>query len=113
MEWTLAPARTADFVAKHTWLSTDRDSGFVQVPMAERRDATAIDVLRGLIRSRIGADAYIRDPVANEDEYFELLADDFGIRFESGSPQRERLWGAALASHRAWEARPAALPREM
>jgi N-hydroxyarylamine O-acetyltransferase len=103
MEWTLGPARIEDFADKHTWLSTSPDSGFVQVPMAERRDATSVDVVRGLIRSRIGTGAYVRDPITAEADYFAMLADDFGIRFEPHTPQRERLWNAALAAHRAWE----------
>src|SRR6478609_3606395 len=104
MEWTLGPARPEDFIAKHTWLSTAPESGFVQVPMAERRDATSIDVIRGLIRSRIGAGAYVCEPITVESDYFDVLADDFGIRFAPHTSQRERLWSAALASHRAWEA---------
>jgi hypothetical protein len=54
MTWTLAHARWADFEAKHHWLSTSPESGFVQVAMAERRDATGVDVIRGLVLSRIG-----------------------------------------------------------
>lgn len=102
MAWTLGPARIDDFVAKHTWLSTDPDSGFVQVPMAERRDAASVDVVRGLTRSRIGAGAYTSAPIRDEQEYFDLLADDFGIRLDPS--QRARVWTAAVAAHRAWEA---------
>ena len=40
MSWTTAPARQGDFEERHTWLSTSPESGFVQVAMAERRDAT-------------------------------------------------------------------------
>ena len=49
MAWTPGPAHRADFEAMHRWLSTSPESGFVQVPMAERRDATGVDVIRGLI----------------------------------------------------------------
>ncbi len=104
MSWSLAPARLDDFTATHTWLSTAPESGFVQVPMAERRDATGVEVVRGLIRSRIGAGAFAAEPIANEADWFDTLADDFGIRFDRGGPERERLWPAALAAHRAWEA---------
>ena len=104
MGWTLGPAHIEDFVAKNTWLSTAPESGFVQVPMAERRDATSIDVVRGLIRSRIGAGAYVCEPITVESDYFDVLAEDFGIRFDPHTTQRERVWTAALAAHRAWEA---------
>jgi N-hydroxyarylamine O-acetyltransferase len=58
MTWTSGDARVADFETKHLWLLTSPDSGSVQVAMAERRDATGVDVIRGLILSRIGDRAH-------------------------------------------------------
>jgi N-hydroxyarylamine O-acetyltransferase len=105
MIWTDGIAQQSDFENKHTLLSTSPDSGFVQVPMAERRDATGVDVIRGLARSRIGDGAFGAEPVTDKRAWFDLLADVFGLRFD-GAPagSRERLWAAAVAAQRRWEA---------
>lgn len=105
MTWSLGPARLNDFAAKHEWLSTSPDSGFVQVPMAELRDATGVDVIRGLILSRVGDGAHTAEPVTKRSEWFELLAEVFDLRFEaSTSEARDRLWTNVLAAHRRREA---------
>lgn len=105
MHWTPDEARLADFGARHVQLSTSPDSGFVQVPMAERRDATGVDVVRGLIRSRISSGGRTDEQIRGESEYFELLADVLGLRFDaSPAGTRERLWAAAVGAHRAWSA---------
>lgn len=103
MSWTDGEACLDDFAAQHAWLSTAAESGFVQVPMAERRDATGVDVVRGLVRSRIGDGARTDEPVTDREEWFDLLADLFDLRFEP--EQRDRLWVSVLESHRRWEQR--------
>lgn len=105
MTWTTRPALSSDFVAHHQWLSTSPKSGFVRVPMAERRDASGVDVIRAVVLARIGSNAFTAEPLTNRSEWFDALADIFDLRFETTSPQwRERLWDAVLAAHRAWEA---------
>jgi N-hydroxyarylamine O-acetyltransferase len=105
MIWTDGTARLRDFAAMHTWLSTSPDSGFVQVPMIERRDAAGVDVLRGLVLSRIGEGAFTAEPVTDERAWFDLLADVFDVRLDAAAPEsRDRLWAAAAAAHRRWEA---------
>jgi N-hydroxyarylamine O-acetyltransferase len=104
MAWTTAQAQPGDFAAKHEWLSTSPDSGFVQVPMAERRDATGVDVIRGLVLARVGANAFTAEPITRRSEWFEALADRFDLRFDATPPElRDRLWQALLSAHRAWE----------
>lgn len=104
MTWTTKPARASDFLAQHRWLSTSPESGFVQVPMAERRDPFGVDVIRGLVLARIGANAFTAPPVTRRQEWFELLADVFHLRFESTPTEvRTRLWANVLDKHRAWE----------
>jgi arylamine N-acetyltransferase len=104
MIWTDGTAQQRDFETKHVWLSTSPDSGFVQVPMAERRDATGVDVVRGLLLSRVGDGAFTAEPVTGRSAWFELLAEVFGLRFEAVAPEaRERLWAAAVQAHRRWE----------
>ncbi len=49
MSWRAAEAGMVEFAARHQWLSTSPDSGFVRVATAQRRDATGVDILRGLV----------------------------------------------------------------
>jgi arylamine N-acetyltransferase len=104
MAWTPAGARLADFAARHEWLSTSPESGFVKVAMAERRDATGVDVVRGLVLMRIGEAARTDEPVTSRSAWFELLADVFGLHLAAMAPEaRDRLWATVLAAHRRWE----------
>ncbi len=103
MTWTSGPARMADFENEHHWLSTSPDSGFVQVAMAESRDATGVDVIRGLILSRIGDRAHSAEPVTRRAEWFDLLADLFDLRFHTSTPEaRDHLWASVVGAHRRW-----------
>jgi N-hydroxyarylamine O-acetyltransferase len=105
MSWTTAPARQADFEERHAWLSTSPESGFVQVAMAERRDATGVDVIRGLVLARIGTNAFTAEPLTSKQEWLDLLAGVFGLQFDASPPgARDKLWDTVLAAHRRWEA---------
>ncbi len=105
MDWTTPEASWSDFTARHDWLSTSPESGFVRIGMAERRDATGVDVVRGLVVSRIGSDAHIDEPVTTRVEWFEVLADLLGLRFPATAPENlDRLWVRTLDNHRSWEA---------
>lgn len=103
MTWTMGEAHESDFEAQHQWLSSAPQSGFVQVAMAERRDATGVDVVRGLVLSRIGDDARTAEPVTDRAAWFDLLADVFGLRLQAMSHEaRNRLWTRVLTSHQRW-----------
>jgi arylamine N-acetyltransferase len=105
MEWTPGEAEWDTFVPKHAWLSTSPDSGFVRVGMAERRDASGVDVMRGLIVTRVGSDARTGQPLTERGEWFAALGDLFDLRFDSATPQvLDRLWARTLETHRSWEA---------
>lgn len=105
MTWTASPALESDFFAQHEWLSTSPESGFVRVPMAERRDASGVDVIRGLVLARVGADAFTGTPITGRSEWFEMLTDVFSLRFDRKSVEwRDRLWDGVTRAHRAWEA---------
>lgn len=105
MTWTTGPALMSDFVAHHEWLSSSPESGFVRVPMAERRDAHGVDVIRGVTLARVGANAFTAEPITKRSEWFEVLADSFDLHFDHTPPgTRGRLWAAVLEAHRAWEA---------
>jgi arylamine N-acetyltransferase len=103
MTWTTGDARRADFEAQHQWLSTAVESGFVQVAMAETRDATGVDVIRGLVLSRIGDGARTAEPVTDRAAWFDLLADLFGLRLQTMSSEaRDALWRRVRTSHQRW-----------
>jgi arylamine N-acetyltransferase len=105
MSWSTTDAELGEFAAKHQWLTTSPDSGFVRVAMAERRDATGVDVIRGLVLTRIGSGAGSGEPLTKRDEWFAVLADVFDLRFNRSAPEAlDHLWNRALAGHRAWEA---------
>ena len=73
--------------------------------MAERRDATGVDVIRGLVRARIGVDAFTAEPLTSKQEWFDLLADVFALHFDASPPgARDKLWDSVLTAHRQWEA---------
>lgn len=111
MTWDTAGAQWDDFRHQHHRLSTSPESGFVQVPMAERRDATGVDVIRGLVLSRIG-DGARTEPVTDRAAWFDALAQLFDLRLETLEPERrDRLWASAVTAHRRWldeqDSRPA------
>jgi arylamine N-acetyltransferase len=104
MSWTTAAAEMADFTAKHAWLSTSPDSPFLQVAMAEHRDATGVDVIRGLVPIRIGDGAGPSEPLTDRNDWFGVLGDVFDLRFEASAPEAlEHLWDRVLTAHRAWD----------
>ena len=73
--------------------------------MAERRDATGVDVIRGVVLARVGSNAFTADPIMQQAEWFDTLADVFDLRFDTSPPEsRQRLWDRVIAAHRAWEA---------
>ncbi|HWW53837.1 MAG TPA: arylamine N-acetyltransferase [Acidimicrobiales bacterium] len=104
MAWTMNEADMSQFMAKHQWLSTSPDSPFLQVAMAEHRDATGVDVIRGLIVSRVGDGATSRE-LSGRTEWFGVLGDLFDLRFDGSAPDvLDHLWDGVLATHRAWDA---------
>jgi arylamine N-acetyltransferase len=104
MSWTVGRAEMAAFTATHAWLSTAADSPFRQVAMAERRDATGVDVVRGLVLVRIGDGASTSEPLTR-DEWFDALGDLFDLRFDGTPPEVvDRLWATVRSAHEAWEA---------
>ncbi len=95
----------ADFTAKHEWLSTSPDSPFLQVAMAEHRDATGVDVIRGLVLTRVGDGAASSGPLTDRNDWFGVLADVFDLRFDASAPEAlDHLWDGVLTAHRAWGA---------
>ncbi len=70
MSWSSAEAEMARFAADHEWMSTEPESQFMRVALAQRRDATGVDVMRGLVLARIGDDAAASEPLTEREEWF-------------------------------------------
>lgn len=99
MTWTTGPALPTDFLAQHDWLSTSPESGLEQVPMAERRDASGVDVIRGVVLARVGANAFTAEPITRQSEWFDVLADVFDLRFDATRPSRADAYGTRSSTH--------------
>ena len=93
------------FMIRHRFLSTSPDSGFRKVVVAQRREGGQVVTLRGLGFSRIGSRRRDESVVEGPDDWFALLADEFGIDL-GGVParQRQRLWRTVHGQHEAWAA---------
>ena len=104
MAWRRARAEMDQFADRHRWLSTSPDSGFVRVLTVQQRDATGVDVLRGLTLQRVGG---TDGPVTltTQVEVFDVLGDLFGLDVTPvDAPARRHLWDRLRSTHEAWEA---------
>ncbi|HWS36110.1 MAG TPA: arylamine N-acetyltransferase [Actinoplanes sp.] len=99
MDFRTGKAVMSDFAAKHTEFSTSETSGFVRTPMAARRDATGVDVLRARNLRRVGDGDTITE-LATAGDYFAALDGIFGMTFDEG--ERAVLWARATGSHDRW-----------
>ncbi|NUR86286.1 MAG: arylamine N-acetyltransferase [Nonomuraea sp.] len=103
MDFDPEPADMSAFAAKHHELSTSPTSGFVRAAVVSRRDATGVDLLRGLVLSRIGnGGSSITLETARD--YFAALADVFTMPLEEDTTaaERDRLWARLSAAHEEW-----------
>ena len=104
MAWTDAEATWSDFDAQHRRLSTSPDSGFVRVGMAQCRDASGVDVVRGLTVLRVGITTSASEPITNRANWFDALRELCGLHFDATPPETlDRLWQRTVANHRSWE----------
>jgi N-hydroxyarylamine O-acetyltransferase len=104
MSWRSAPTEIGAFADRHQWLSTSPDSGFVRVLTAQRRDATGVDVLRGLILRRIGSgerECTLLTKSELVDALNDLFAFNMGARYAEAL---DALWPKLYQDHLAWEA---------
>jgi hypothetical protein len=105
MSWRAAPTGMDAFAERHQWLSTSPESGFVRVAVAQRRDVSGVDIMRGLVLTRVGAGTAPADPLTERDDWFGALADLFDLRFDDVAPDvLDKLWNTLLTAHREWEA---------
>lgn len=105
MDFAPGRATVADFLARHEFLSTSPESGFVRVCSVQRRDALGADTMRGCLLSRYGEPAVAEQVIETAAEWFEALADVFDLTLPDVSPaERDGLWARVHAAHAAWEA---------
>ena len=91
------------FDERHTWLRTDPSSGFVRLASVQRRDATGVDIMRGLVLSRVGEGTAPTEPLTDRDDWFAALADVLQVGLDALSPEhRDTLWARVAADHQAW-----------
>jgi arylamine N-acetyltransferase len=104
MSWRSAATGMDAFADRHAWLSTSPESGFVRVLTAQRRDASGVDVLRGLSLKRIGGRASQRT-LTTRAELTDVLGDHFRLDVSPvGNQAWDALWERVQAAHAAWEA---------
>ncbi|WP_285589479.1 arylamine N-acetyltransferase [Herbidospora sp. NBRC 101105] len=99
MDFRKAPTEMSAFESEHVRLSTSPESGFVRVFSIQRRDATGVDVARGLVLTRIGHDS-TSTTLDRETDYFAALADVFDLH--PTAEERSILWPKLAESHERW-----------
>ncbi|NAS24332.1 arylamine N-acetyltransferase [Herbidospora sp. NEAU-GS84] len=99
MDFRKAPTEMSAFESEHVRLSTSPESGFVRVFSIQRRDATGVDVARGLVLTRIGHDS-TSTTLDRETDYFAALADVFDLH--PTAEERAILWPQLTVSHEKW-----------
>jgi arylamine N-acetyltransferase len=104
MAWRRAPATMDAFAAKHEWLSTAPESGFVRVLTVQRRDATGADILRGLALQRVGDGASSGD-LTTKHELLDALMHVFDLDLDGiEDATLDALWGRMQREHERWDA---------
>ncbi|MEV1173205.1 arylamine N-acetyltransferase [Nonomuraea sp. NPDC049784] len=102
MDFDPAPTDMSAFVDMHRHLTTSPTSGFVRTATVVRRDAYGVDIVRGLVLSRIGGKA-LSVTLDNARDYFAALADIFLLPLDDVSAQeKEKLWRKLFDAHEAW-----------
>ncbi len=105
MTFNTEPTEMSAFVSRHHELATSPDSQFVRTVTAQRRDASGVDAMRGLVLKRIG-DVSRRTDLLTSDEWYTALSEVFGLPLTHVSVEdRTTLWRGVKAKHDAWAQR--------
>lgn len=100
------PATLAAFAERNVELSTSPESPFVKVVTAQRRLADRVQVIRGLRLEVIESDGTTTRDLTERAEWFGVLADDFGLRFDDVEPEvLDELWSTWSRKHADWVTR--------
>jgi N-hydroxyarylamine O-acetyltransferase len=98
MDFRPTRASQDDFRARHEYLSSSPHSPFVRTLSVQRRDATGVDALTGLVLERLpGGEAVTLD---NEEAWFGALREVFGLELDD--VDRRALWRRVSAAHEEW-----------
>jgi N-hydroxyarylamine O-acetyltransferase len=98
MDFRPTRASQDDFRARHEYLSSSPHSPFVRTLSVQRRDATGVDALTGLVLKRLpGGEAVTLD---NEEAWFGALREVFGLQLDD--VDRRALWRRVSAAHEEW-----------
>jgi hypothetical protein len=109
MSFRDGPATLDEFAATNVELSTSAASQFVKVVTAQRRLGDRVEVIRGLRHEVIEAGGTTTRDLVDRDEWFAVLADDFGLHFAGVAPAvLDELWSTWSDKHHRWVARQAA-----
>jgi arylamine N-acetyltransferase len=102
MDFRADIATQADFTDRHQWLSESPESPFVRVLTVQRRDATGVDMIRGLTYQRLPGGT-IRE-LSGSADWYGALADVFGLHLRDlAAQERESLWRRVNAAHEVWQ----------
>ena len=103
MDFRPQRATMDDFRARHVFLSTSPESGFVRTCVIQRRDATGIDELRGCVLRRLGDGGGAPRTLETQEEWFEAIADVFDLPLtDVDAAARAALWTRVRTAHEAW-----------
>ncbi|MGQ0839251.1 arylamine N-acetyltransferase family protein [Actinokineospora sp.] len=100
MDFAVGDAAVADFEDRHHTLTTSPDSGFVRVVTLARRDAGAVEILRGLVLKRLDATGRHTVDLTTRADYFAALADIFRLPLSDvDTDRRAGLWARLQSDH--------------
>jgi len=105
MDFSPRRATVADFAERHAYLWSSPESGFTKVCSVQRRDAKAVDTLRGCVLIHLNASAATEEVLDTPDPWFEALADIFNLPLpDLPVADRTALWSRVHAAHESWSA---------
>jgi len=105
MVFRTSVADIGEFASRNDYLSTSPESGFVKLMTVQRRDASGVDILRGLSVKRIDVDdAECGEwTIRSQSDFFGTLVDLFGLSLEGvDDDARSGLWQRVRDTHDAW-----------
>jgi N-hydroxyarylamine O-acetyltransferase len=68
---------------------------------AQRRHATGVDILRGLVLTRVDGEQRMVRELDQRRDWLDVIADLFGLRLDVAPSALESLWAKVAAAHEA------------
>ncbi|MGH8957896.1 MAG: arylamine N-acetyltransferase family protein [Acidimicrobiia bacterium] len=101
MSFRLGAVAIDAFTQRHAHLSTSPQSGFVRVLTVQRRHATGVDILRGLVLTRTDGDHRVERTLDRRSDWLDVVTDLFGLQLDVAPLALESLWAKVVAAHEA------------